>query len=118
MHTLLLLHRLPAASLTLLEQPSWASVNNGVLICTACSGVHRSLGVQHSFIQSLKLDTWTRETVQLLLQSPGTSVVNTQLEHHVPPAFPKPTQRSSREVREAFITAKYPPRPVCHRPPP
>jgi hypothetical protein len=23
------------------KQPSWASVNNGVLICTACSGVHR-----------------------------------------------------------------------------
>ena len=90
-------------------QPSWASVNNGVLICTACSGVHRSLGVQHSFVQSLKLDTWTADAVLQLLRSPGTSAANVHLEFHVPAAFPKPTVRSSREVREAFITAKYPP---------
>jgi hypothetical protein len=76
--------------------------------------VHRSLGVQHSFVQSLKLDTWTTDAVQQLLQSPGTAVVNSELEFHVPAAFPKPTVRSSREVREAFITAKYS-RPIACR---
>jgi hypothetical protein len=88
------------------QQPSWASVNNGVLICTACSGVHRSLGVQHSFVQSLKLDSWTSETVHQLVESPGTAAVNLQLEFHVPAAYAKPTTRSAREVREAFISAK------------
>ena len=35
---------------------SWASINNGVLICSRCAGIHRSLGVEYSFVQSVKLD--------------------------------------------------------------
>ena len=62
--------------------------------------------MQHSFVQSLKLDSWTSETVKQLADSPGTAAVNLQLEFHVPAAFPKPTTRSLREVREAFISAK------------
>jgi hypothetical protein len=68
--------------------------------------VHRSLGVEHSFVQSLKLDSWTSESVHQLVSSPGTVAANAALEFHVPAAYPKPTTRSSREVREAFITAK------------
>jgi hypothetical protein len=44
--------------------------------------------------------------VKQLVHSPGTAAVNLQLEFHVPAAFPKPTTRSRREVREAFIAAK------------
>ena len=77
-----------------------------MLICTACSGVHRSLGVEHSFVQSLKLDSWCSAAVHQLARSPGTAAVNARLEYHVPAAHVKPTTRSSREVREAFITAK------------
>lgn len=40
-------------------QPQWASVNNAVLICLNCAGVHRSLGVQISLVRSLTLDIWT-----------------------------------------------------------
>jgi hypothetical protein len=52
------------------------------------------------------LGIYFSQQVQQLVQSPGTAAVNLQLEHHVPAALPKPTTRSSREVREAFISAK------------
>ena len=39
-------------------QPKWASVSNGVLICLNCSGMHRGLGVNISYVKSLYLDSW------------------------------------------------------------
>jgi len=89
--------------------PTWASVNNGVLICTACSGVHRSLGVDVSFVQSLKLDTWTPEVLSHLQSLGPNSLANeSRLEFHVPADFGgKPSPHASRELRERYIRAKY-----------
>eukprot|EP00729_Bicosta_minor_P006866 gene6866-4463_t len=36
--------------------PDWASTNLGCLMCLSCSGKHRNLGVQFSFVQSIGLD--------------------------------------------------------------
>lgn len=36
--------------------PTWLSINLGILICIECSGIHREMGVHLSRIQSLSLD--------------------------------------------------------------
>ena len=67
------------------ENPSWVSVNNCVFICTQCSGIHRSLGVEYSFVQSVKLDEWNLETIYSIKQGGGTATINeTILEFSVP----------------------------------
>ena len=44
--------------------PQWASVNNGVFFCLECSGQHRSLGVQTSFVRSVTMDRWTDDQLR------------------------------------------------------
>jgi len=46
----------------------WASVNHGTLICIACAGVHRSLGVNVSFVRSMHMDTWTDSQIEMMRQ--------------------------------------------------
>jgi ADP-ribosylation factor GTPase-activating protein 1 len=44
--------------------PQWASANVGVFMCLECSGVHRGLGVQISFVRSCTMDKWTPEQIK------------------------------------------------------
>ncbi|GMF21391.1 unnamed protein product [Phytophthora lilii] len=46
--------------------PQWAGVSFGVLLCLACAGKHRSLGVQTSFVKSLVMDAWSASEVRAL----------------------------------------------------
>uniref|UniRef100_A0A7S0AE39 Arf-GAP domain-containing protein n=1 Tax=Pyrodinium bahamense TaxID=73915 RepID=A0A7S0AE39_9DINO len=38
--------------------PEWASVSHGVYLSIGAAGVHRSLGVRVSFVQSTSMDSW------------------------------------------------------------
>ncbi|KAF4529408.1 hypothetical protein B566_EDAN003502 [Ephemera danica] len=38
--------------------PSWASINRGILLCDECCSVHRSLGRHVSRVKSLRRGTW------------------------------------------------------------
>ena len=95
--------------------PEWASVNLGCLICLECSGVHRSLGVHISKVQSLRLDTksWTKEMLEGMQQI-GNEALNKAWEaQNRGPVKPQPA--ASREDKEAYINQKYREREWWHR---
>ena len=85
----------------------------GAFVCLACAGVHRSLGVHISFVQSATIDeaSWT-PAKRALFGRWGNARANALLEYHVPPAFchpagTRPGPASARAERERFARAKY-----------
>ena len=46
--------------------PQWCSVNNGVFICFNCSGIHRTFGMQISFVKSVTMDSWTDQQLKMM----------------------------------------------------
>lgn len=46
--------------------PQWASVNNGIFVCLSCSGIHRSYGVDISFIRSITMDSWSQKQLKCM----------------------------------------------------
>lgn len=88
------------------SEPRWASINLGITLCIACSGVHRSLGVHHSKVRSLTLDAWEPEIVKVMMEL-GNQIVNRVYEARVDVAVQRATENCDDSVREAWIKAKY-----------
>ncbi|GMT36341.1 hypothetical protein PFISCL1PPCAC_27638, partial [Pristionchus fissidentatus] len=94
------------------DDPSWASLNRGVLVCTDCCFVHRNLGRYISQIKSLKKSHWESGQLDLikLLHRSGSNriwehaLTQSQFVNTVKkpiasdPVFP---------TKEIFIKAKY-----------
>ena len=67
----------------------------------------RSLGVEHSFVLSCKLDNWTDEQVSHMKEC-GNNKINTELEYSVPKTIEVPClSYTDRDTREKYIHAKY-----------
>ncbi|RLN54082.1 hypothetical protein BBJ29_007872 [Phytophthora kernoviae] len=86
--------------------PRWASINLGVFICIACSGIHRSLGVHLTFVRSVNLDSWTPEQVQQM-QRWGNGRAKAYYEATVPRDYRIPTEHASVREKEMWIREKY-----------
>jgi len=56
--------------------PTWASVTYGALLCLECSGRHRGLSVDISFVRSLDLDRWTKDQIHRMVVSGGNLSLN------------------------------------------
>ena len=75
--------------------PSWASINLGVLLCIECSGIHRSLGVHISKVRSVTLDAWESEVLRVMTKL-GNRIANSILEYDIPEGMVKPVANSTR----------------------
>ncbi|KAL7026934.1 hypothetical protein ACKWTF_005239 [Chironomus riparius] len=91
------------------NDPKWASINLGITLCIACSGVHRSLGVHYSKVRSLTLDVWEPEILRVMTEL-GNEVVNKIYEatyDEILSDIERATENCDDEVRKKWIYAKY-----------
>lgn len=61
--------------------PDWASITYGTLLCLQCSGIHRSYGVQVSYVRSLQYDTWNHKQILSMLEG-GNNQLRTFFHRH------------------------------------
>ncbi|XP_056606019.1 arf-GAP with GTPase, ANK repeat and PH domain-containing protein 1 isoform X2 [Triplophysa dalaica] len=87
------------------QNPDWASLNLGALICIECSGIHRNLGTHVSRVRSLDLDEWPMELIKVM-SAIGNELANSVWEANAQGRL-KPAPDASREERERWIRAKY-----------
>lgn len=63
------------------NNPQWAAVSYGALLCLSCSGMHRSLGVHVSCVRSVTMDDWALQDVLTMLEG-GNSQLRTFFTRH------------------------------------
>lgn len=53
------------------SDPSWASINRGILLCADCCSIHRSLGRHISQVKSLRQGSWSPSVLTFVNQLNG-----------------------------------------------
>ena len=62
--------------------PQWASTTYGTYMCLECSGIHRSMGVHISFVQSVTMDSWKNARYVAKMKGGGNGAFNDFLAAH------------------------------------
>mmetsp|Transcript_28404 Transcript_28404/g.61783 ORF Transcript_28404/g.61783 Transcript_28404/m.61783 type:complete len:324 (+) Transcript_28404:95-1066(+) len=93
------------------QQPSWASVTFGAVLCSHAAGRHRSLGTHISRVFSLTLDKWEFADYERMLKT-GNNAVNAELEVNLPEGYTKPKETSDNYAEfvlalDKFVRSKY-----------
>uniref|UniRef100_A0A2M4CTA9 Putative gtpase-activating of the git family n=1 Tax=Anopheles darlingi TaxID=43151 RepID=A0A2M4CTA9_ANODA len=94
--------------------PSWASINRGILLCADCCSVHRSLGRHISQVKSLRQGSWQASVLSFVNQL-NAHGANSVWEHLLLDSLaPKNLKRSKPSPKDAvhptkadFIRAKH-----------
>lgn len=84
------------------QEPSWASVSYGVLLCLECSGRHRGFGVQNSFVRSIHLDSWSHPQVLSMLEGG-----NNQLSQFFDRHFLSPIPKNEPSIKDPILERRY-----------
>ncbi|XP_017106668.2 ARF GTPase-activating protein Git [Drosophila bipectinata] len=101
------------------SDPSWASINRGILLCADCCSVHRSLGRHISIVKSLRQGNW-EPSVLNFVNSLNAHGANSVWEHHLLdgssnssggkhlPRWRKPSPKDAlHPTKSDFIKAKH-----------
>ncbi|XP_049866740.1 ARF GTPase-activating protein Git isoform X2 [Pectinophora gossypiella] len=95
------------------SDPSWASINRGLLLCAECCSVHRSMGRHISHVKSLRQGTWP-PSLLAMVQALTAQNVNSIWEHSLLDASaPKHLRKKPQPkdplhpVKSEFILAKH-----------
>lgn len=87
------------------QDPQWATVSYGALLCLQCSGRHRSLGVQVSCVRSIAMDDWSQAEVLSMLEG-GNAQLQEFFERHSLCAD-SDLEKNNLLTRENVITMRY-----------
>mmetsp|Transcript_2649 Transcript_2649/g.4546 ORF Transcript_2649/g.4546 Transcript_2649/m.4546 type:complete len:309 (+) Transcript_2649:130-1056(+) len=104
-----LLHALPGNSRCIdcrARGATWASVSYGITLCLQCSGKHRGLGVNCSFIKSLTLDSWKRREILCMLEG-GNEQLGNFFERHGMGTDEAPSNSGSNNSTTVGVLDRY-----------
>lgn len=94
--------------------PSWASINRGILLCAECCSVHRSLGRHISQVKSLRQGKWTPSVLNLVNSLTSLGVNTSVWEHSLQDAAKYPKNGRKPQPKDAvhpnkaeFVRAKH-----------
>jgi hypothetical protein len=99
-------------------EAEWASISHGTYISIAAAGVHRSLGVEVSFVQSTTMDSWKPLHLRMMELGGNRRFKDFLREHGIPEDLPireKYTTRAAAWYREhlrAVAESAEPPPPL------
>ncbi|XP_013182412.1 PREDICTED: ARF GTPase-activating protein GIT2 isoform X2 [Papilio xuthus] len=95
------------------SDPTWASINRGLLLCAECCSVHRSMGRHISHVKSLRQGSWP-PSLLAMVQSLTAQNVNSIWEHSLlDTSAPKHLRKKPQPkdplhpIKSEFILAKH-----------